>query len=170
MKQAIFITGFNNWGKTRIIRHFFNERQKYYQGGFYRIDGVNAEFTVDTHSNDDWFGQYWIDHINERISNEPKKNLNLFSALCPSMENGNNFVELLSNSLFNRYNKLHVFLIEYKWEHHAKLLTDNIIKKGSNIRNVNFIRINADQNLTSDSERWNAKTNQIMDQLVGIFL
>ena len=169
MKQAVFITGFNNWGKTSIIQHLFDDRIRFFQEWDYRITGVNANFTVETHSNDDFWGQSWSDKVQERLDNESKPDLDLFTALCPTMHDNNNFVELLSNAPFTSYHKLHIFLIEYKWEHHAKLIIDNIVNAGSRIPNVNFITINADQNQTTDDARWNAKTAQILQELTRIF-
>lgn len=168
MKQAIFITGFNNWGKTTIIQELFN-RKKYYPGVAYQIGSVNADFTVESHSNDDYGGQNWINAIQRRINQEPRNNVNLITALCPAMENGNRFTDLLSNPLFSAYSTLHLFLIEYKWEHHAKLIVSNIIQEGKAIPNINFITINADRNKVTDQERWDAKFNQIYQELQQIF-
>ena len=100
MKQAVFITGFNNWGKTSIIQHLFDDRIRFFQEWDYRITGVNANFTVETHSNDDFWGQSWSDKVQERLDNESKPDLDLFTALCPTMHDNNNFVELLSNAPF----------------------------------------------------------------------
>ncbi len=169
MKQAIFITGFNNWGKTTIIQELFNGQSRFYQGHYYLITGVNAEFTVETHSNDDYQGQVWNEKVQERVNNESKKDLNLFTALCPSMENWNNFVDLLSNAPFTSYDKLHVFLIEYKWEHHSKLIIDNIINEGSKLHNVNFTIINSDKNQITEQTRRTAKINNIRQELLRIF-
>ena len=147
----------------------FDDRIRFFQEWDYRITGVNANFTVETHSNDDFWGQSWSDKVQERLDNESKPDLDLFTALCPTMHDNNNFVELLSNAPFTSYHKLHIFLIEYKWEHHAKLIIDNIVNAGSRIPNVNFITINADQNQTTDDARWNAKTAQILQELTRIF-
>ena len=169
MKQAVFITGFNNWGKTSIIQHLFDGRTRFFQGWDYDITGINGNFTVETHSNDDFWGQGWSERVQERISNETKPDLNLFTALCPTLHTNNNFVDLLSDALFTSYDRLHLFLIVYKWEHHAKLMIDNIINAGSRIPRVNFIIINADENLTTDTEKWDAKTAQIFQELTRIF-
>lgn len=171
MRQAFFIAGFNNWGKTTIIEDLFNSRRQYRQGWTYRITGVNFnnEFTVETHSNDDYTGQSWVDHVQERIDNSPDNGENLFTALCPSMESHNNFLTLLSQPTFSTYDRLHIFLIEYKWEHHARLIINNIVNTGRNIPNVNFIVINADQNLTTETQRRGAKVSQIRQELNRIF-
>jgi 2C-methyl-D-erythritol 2,4-cyclodiphosphate synthase len=170
MKQAVFITGFNNWGKSCIIGDLF-DRSHFYHKRTYPIIGVNFEtqFTVETHSNDDWWGQKWIDKIFERIGNSPDNGKNLLTALCPTMHENNNFIYLLSKPPFADYDKLHIFLIEYKFEHHAKLMIDNIITVGQHIPNANFIIINADQNFVNDTERRKAKLGQIRKELNKIF-
>lgn len=169
MKQAVFITGFNNWGKTSLIQHLFDDRQRFFHGASYRIQRVNANFSVETHSNDDYWGQSWANIVQQRITNESQSDLNLFTALCPTMHGNNYFVDLLSNPPFSLYDKLHIFLIEYKWEHHAKLMIDNILNEGRKIPNANFVIINADQNEVTDQARWIAKTNQIEQELMKIF-
>lgn len=168
MKQAIFITGFNNWGKTTIIEDLFNNRKRYYQGKHYKIGGINANFTVETHSNDDYWST-WTQVISERITNEKVSDLNLFTALCPTMHPNNNFIDLLSNQIFQNYDQLHLFLLEYKWEHHAKLMIDNIINSGKTIPKINFLTINADQNLSDTKDRHDAKIKQIKQKLMKIF-
>lgn len=171
MRQATFITGFNNWGKTTIIQSLFNNRHRYYYGARYTINGVNVntEFTVESHSNDDYWGYPWIELLEGRINRSPDNGENLFSALCPTLEDENNFVELLSNRIFQTYDRLNIFLIEYKWEHNAKLIIENIEEQGQLISNVNFIRINADENLNLDGERRNAKLQQIQAELQLLF-
>ncbi len=171
MRQASFITGFNNWGKTSIIQDLFGGRLRYLQGWKYRISDVNfnTEFTVETHSNDDYSGQNWVDIIQERIDNSDNNGENIFVALCPSLEAGNNFITLLSQPTFANYDRLNIFLIEYKWEHHAKLIIENIINSAKHIQNINFIVINADKNLTNDNDRYNAKIDQIKNILNTLY-
>ncbi len=171
MRQAFFITGFNNWGKTTIIQELFNERVKYFYGEKYRMTGVNfnVEFTVETHSNDDYWGQNWINHVQKRIDNSIDNGQNLFTALCPTLHSSNNFITLLTQPIFSTYDRLNIFLIEFKWEHHAKLIIDNVLSVGRQVPNVNFIVINADQNLSDDIQRFNAKILQIKHELNNIF-
>ncbi|HXA02362.1 MAG TPA: hypothetical protein VNW99_10265 [Cytophagaceae bacterium] len=170
MRKAIFITGFNNWGKTTIINELFN-RNRYDYGWPYRIKGVdfNTEFTVEAHSNYDYPGQGWMDQIMRRIDRSLDNGQNLFTALYPTLDNGNNFTNLLQLSPFSTYDRLYIFLIENKWEHHAKLKINNIIQASQDIPNATFITINADQNLISDQDRRNAKINQIRNELNNIF-
>ena len=97
-RQAFFLTGFNNWGKSILIFKLFN-RNRFYFGHTYPINGlnINTKFTVEYHSNDDFWGESWVDQINQRITHAPDNAKNLITALCPTLHEGNNFVELLSN-------------------------------------------------------------------------
>jgi len=171
MKKAIFITGFNNWGKSTIITSLFDDRSRFYYGWTYPINNANFQdkFTVESHSNDDWWGQGWIDRLQERIKNSPDNGQNIFTALCPTMHVNNNFVDLLNKSLFSEY-QLYIFLIEYKFEHHAKLLINNIINAGQGIPQASFIVINADRDLQIEAERLEAKLRQIRQELNKIFI
>lgn len=174
MKQAVFITGFNNWGKSEIIFNLFDGQKRFWKGYLYKMTEINFDvpFTVESHSNDDLIGMRWIEALDIKISRnytEADNDQNLITALCASMEENNNFVELLTQPLFAGFDKLHIFLIENKWEHHARLTINNILQKGRSIPNANFITINADQNLTNDTDRRNAKMNQIRQELNRIF-
>ena len=116
-----------------------------------------ARFTVQSQSNDDLLGVKYVERVIERLDRAPEGDENLFSALCPSMEVNNNFINLLNLHPFTTYERFHIFLIEYKWEHHAKLIIENIIQAGQEIPNVNFIAIDADQRLAIDIQRKEAK-------------
>jgi len=169
MGQAFFITGFNNWGKSTIIRSLFSFNNFRFRRPYnLRPPLDQIDFTVDSHSNDDYWGNSWIDQIQRRIELSPDNGENLFTALCPTLEENNSFVTLLSHQLFSRYERLNLFLIEYKWEHNAKLMIENIIEQGRNIPNINFIRINSDKNMGIDI-RLNAKVQQIQDEMQNIF-
>jgi hypothetical protein len=170
MKQAFFITGFNNWGKTTIIQDLFNRKRFYYNQTYeMEIMDLDIRFTVQSQSNDDLWGQDWADTVLHRISLSPDKGFNLLSALCPSIELTNNFVDLLNGRFFRTYERLNFFLLENKWDHHAKLMTDNIILSAQSLRNANFIVINSDNGLTDDTARYNAKIRQIQEELERLF-
>ncbi|MEI6089385.1 MAG: hypothetical protein WCR42_02945 [bacterium] len=168
MKQAVFIGGFNKWGKTTIIFDLFG-RYRFNYGQIYPISGLNTKFTVETHSNDDFSEQKWLNLVQKRIDTSPDDGQNLFTTLCLTLHKDFNFVDLLNNPPFSNYDKLHIFLIEYKYERHAKLMIDQIISDGQNLHNANFITINADQDFIIDSERRNAKLGQIREKLLEIF-
>ncbi|AYB29448.1 hypothetical protein [Chryseolinea soli] len=173
MKKAILITGFNNWGKTRIINHanLFNGRN-YKWGQTCRINGINSEFIVENHSNDDYVGKNWIKQLQARIKevekNQHNENWNLFTALCPSLENNNNFIHLLNDEMFADYEK-HLFLIKYKWENHAELIIKNIQSKLHLIPNASSYVIDQDANIANPDDRTDAKTLAIYNILRTIF-
>ena len=170
MQQAIFITGFNNWGKTRIISDLFGRRSNFGSGRTYRLTetSVGDPFAVDSHSNDDFLGNRWIDErIQRRMVAVPP--VSLITALCPSIEPGNHFVELLSNPLFSQFEKLHIFLIEHKWEYHAHLDIPEVIKVARTIPTVNIVTINADAGISRVDERHIAKMAQIRREIELIF-
>ena len=170
MRQAIFLTGFNNWGKSSLIFELFGNQTRFWHGYTYGIVGVNftIQFTVQSQSNDD-LGPDYVDKIIERLGGAPDGGDHLFSALCPSLEEGNSFVEILTHDPFTTYDRLHLLLLEFKWEHNARLLINNIVQAGQRIHNAQFHVINADQALTNDDQRWNAKLAQIRGTLNNIF-
>jgi hypothetical protein len=169
MNQAIFITGLNNWGKTRIIQNLFLGQTRFSYGSPYSIPGINAQFTVEPNSNDDYSGNTWVQHIDNRMRAAHPDAQNLFTSLCPSMEEGNHFVDLLRKPVFGDFNVLHLFIIKYKWDHSAKLIIQNIAREVCTLPNVKIIRINADTDETNEELRLQAKLKQINTQLVKIF-
>ena len=74
-KKAIFITGFNNWGKTTIIEKLFNQK-RFYKTKTYAIKDLNIKetFFVETHSNDDYLGERWIDLLTKRTELKEDRN------------------------------------------------------------------------------------------------
>jgi hypothetical protein len=170
MKQAVLITGFNNWGKTWTIEHIFN-RHRFWQYWTYAPanPSLTTRFTVEPHSNDDFHGQDWVNAVQQRIDNSPDGGQNLFSALCPSMEPTNNFINLLSQPTFTNYNIIHLFLLEFKWEHHARLILPDVLSQAATLPNINTIVINADARHTTMANRWTAKINQVMNELSLLF-
>jgi len=169
MNQAIFITGFNNWGKTTIIQNLFSGQTRFSYGHPYSIPGINTQFTVESHSNDDYIGNAWVQRIDDRMRAAHPNAQNLFTALCPSMEKDNRFIDLLKKPVFGDFNILYLFLIEYKWEHHTKLIVQNIAREASKLPAIKVIRINADANEENEELRLKIKLNQINGELVKIF-
>lgn len=141
MRQAFFITGFNNWGKSTIIKDLFSGRSRFYRGVTYPMIGMGTppEFTVQSQSNDDLGCDGWVDRILEKLDVAPDGGENLLSAMCPSLEHRNNFIDFLTRPPFDSYDKLHIFLLEYKWELHARLMIENIMAAGGAIPNVNLL-------------------------------
>lgn len=87
------------------------------------------------------------------------------TALCPSIEESNDFVQLLKDPIFEQYDKLYIFLVKYKYDHHAELLLDNIKSYGKSIPKVEFVVIDADLGISDIRERHTVKMEQIIDEL-----
>lgn len=170
MRQAILITGFSNWGKSTVIYDLFGK--KYYKKDkLHYIDALPAiGFTVETHSNDDYVGENWLWQLDNKIKLSPDKGKNLLSAFCPSLEERNHFPTLLSSPTFKPYSKIHLFLMEYKWEHHAKLLIDNIEASCKGLKNVSIVVINTDKDIADANARTQAKSRKIKEELRRIYL
>src|ERR1041384_1801985 len=81
MRQAFFIVGFNNWGKTTIIRRLFGGRHNFSYGRQFSLQAIpSLDFTVETHSNDDLIGQRWITEITRKMQ-KYQPSYNFFAAL-----------------------------------------------------------------------------------------
>lgn len=168
MRKAIFITGFENWGKTTTICQLF-DRQNFYYGWAYSIDGINARFTIDSHSNDDLGALAWRERIMRRIEQENEPDLHLIAALCPTIHPRNDFRVLLSQAPFDIYDELHILLLEFKFDHHARLMLDNIIRSGQDNPTIHFHVINADAPFSDPLERANARLAQVTHVLESLF-
>src|SRR5258706_3588918 len=166
-KNASFLVGFNNWGKTRSIYDLFG-RSRFYFGRTYNISSVNASFTVLSASNDDYSERTFIQKAQERINRSPDKGKNFFGALCPSREPGNDSRRILETAPFNRY-EIHLMMLKYKWDFHAELKIEAIEQYLSGLSNIRFHVVNADSNLQGDSERGSARESQIILQLGAIY-
>lgn len=168
MRRANFIVGFNSWGKTTIINQLFGQFRFYYHLT-YQLDGLNnpMRFVVQSQSNDD-IGQLLIDRIKIRLNKTKKEKPDIFATLCPSMEQYNDFGQILQDNVFSDFEEINLFLLKYKWEHHAELMIDEIKNSLRGQRRINFITINADNGLPLQ-QRTNAKLTQIRNELTNIY-
>ena len=86
MAKVFLITGFNNWGKTTIIKKLF-QRQRFYRKTTYSssslVDssGKKPNFCVQPHSNDDIGAKNYINNTNHR---KPIKTSIYKTAFCPT--------------------------------------------------------------------------------------
>ncbi|MDT8413420.1 MAG: hypothetical protein RQ875_13230 [Vicingaceae bacterium] len=103
---------------------------------------------MQSQSNDDIidmkiYGSKFVKTLKNRYNNNCN-NYDLFGTMCPSMEQHNNFIDILNDLFFNQFNEINLFLIEYKWECHAKLCINNIINsaKKVNTTKLNIYTIN----------------------------
>ena len=166
MRRANFIVGFNNWGKSTIIFELFGQWRFSYHLT-YRLDNLPARFVVQSVSNDD-IGQDIINKIGIRLNRTKKEKPDVFATLCPSMESWNDFRQVLQDKIFDDFDQINLFLIKYKWEHHAELRTDKIRRSLRGLAKINCIMIEADKGLPL-AQRLNAKMEQIRAELTNIY-
>ena len=127
MQKAILITGFNNWGKTRLIHELFGKK-RFFARKTHTIPSVNETFAVFTYSNDD-FGEIQfkrkLQHVLEVCPNSGE---NLIVAFCPTLEQANDSRRILRSTPLDDYRERHILLLINKWDHQA-ILRANIIRQ-----------------------------------------
>ena len=145
MAKVFLITGFNNWGKTTIIKKLF-QRQRFYRNTTYSssslVDssGKTPNFCVQPHSNDDIGAKNYIDNTKHRRQVKPAY---ILSAFCPTRELSNdpklnNDSREIINELFKN-DDVYIIALEYKWCGHAKLE----LKKINNYLNLGNVFFHA---------------------------
>lgn len=168
MKRAFLLTGFNNWGKTTQIYSLFAQR-RFNKGHTHRIAGVNASFTVESHSNDDFDENRFIRVIEDRLAKSPTGENDLFCAFCPTRQNNNDSKRILSGKPFSRFDEVHLLLLKHKWDFHAELRIKEIQSYLAAISNVQFFSIDADAGRNTDATRSDARDKQIITYLQRIY-
>jgi hypothetical protein len=168
VKRAFLLTGFNNWGKTTQIYSLFAQR-RFNKGYTYQISGVNASFTVESHSNDDWDEKGFIHAIEDRIAKSPKGENDLFRAFCPTRQTKNNSKRILSGKPFSRFDEVHLLLLRYKWDFHAELRIKEIQSYLTKVPNVRVFTVDADAKHTADAARSEARDKQIISYLQSLY-
>lgn len=134
MAKVYLITGFNNWGKTHLIKGLFSTSRfvKHKPASF-----AGHDFCVVPQSNDDLGQAGYIAAYNDRIASLQTNGFSVthvVSAFCPTREPANNSMSIV-NQLFH---KDQVFLIpvEYKWCGHVKLQLKEISSYFSHVQNM----------------------------------
>jgi hypothetical protein len=168
MKRAVLLTGFNNWGKTTHIYNIFGQT-RFYKGGAYSIHGVNASFTVESHSNDDVGEDRFIETVKDKISKAPPKAKDVFCAFCPTREQHNDSQRILTRKPFSSFDEIHLLLLRYKWDFHAELRIKEIKGHLSSVPNVHFFTVDADAAYNIDAQRCKAREMQIVSYLQSIY-
>lgn len=177
---AILVVGFNNWGKTTIINELFN-RSSYYKGKTYSISGVNRNFVVESHSNDDCVGvTKYINLLNNKYNSISNNNSDLFGALCPTIDNNNkpnhnnnDSTTILNDQFFqSNFSAIYLFYLEYKYDFQAKLMINEITNHYKNYYQGSIplmhITIDADANMpgvTNMNARLANKLQQILSYI-----
>lgn len=123
-KCAILFVGFNNWGKTTVIRDVFGGRKRFYKGKAYEPKGcgMGGSYVVMSFSNDDFGEIGYMDAIATAWGSRPPHVNCLVSALCPTKEPNNSACRILNSDFFNKFDEIHAILLRYKWDFHAKLI------------------------------------------------
>ena len=168
MKRAILLTGFNNWGKTTHIYNMFG-RTRFYKGSSYSIPGVNASFTVESHSNDDVGEDRFIETVKDRISKAPQRARDVFCAFCPTREQSNDSRRILNGKPFSSFDEIHLLLLRHKWDFHAELRIKEIEAHLSSVPNVHFFTVDADTANSSDAQHCRARDAQIISYLQSVY-
>ena len=129
MRKVFLLTGFNNWGKSWLIKGLFG-RQVFYKNSLYQIRDhrkpnpfAEYDFFVLQASNDDLGEQGYVDEFNERLmilGDVEKRPDYIVSAFCPTREIWNDSKKIISTLYLN--DEIIMIPIEYKWCDHAKLL------------------------------------------------
>lgn len=119
MRKVFLITGFQNWGKTHLIKALC-KRERFYKEKLYLVEG--HRFCVMPQSNDDLGEDGYIGAYKKRMKSLNGKNI--ISAFCPTKEDINNSRRIIEQL----YSEDEVILIpiEYKWCGHAKLQIEEI--------------------------------------------
>jgi hypothetical protein len=168
MSRAILLTGFNNWGKTHHIYSLFN-RGRFYLGAPYAIPGVNINFTVESHSNDDYNETNFINTLTEKLDRAPPDAKNLFCAFCPSREPNNNSKRILQTNPFTEFDEIHLLLLKQKWDLHAELKVIEIKQHFSGLTNIHYTVVDADASHVTDIQRQSAREAQIVAYLAKLY-
>ena len=168
MKRAFLLTGFNNWGKTTLIYEIFH-RSRFYYGSAYEIPGINNMFTVDSHSNDDVGEEGFIKAIKERLAASPTNGKDIFCTLCPTRDPHNNSLRILQGKPFSLFDEIHILLLKYKWDFHAELRIKDVQNYLSRVSNASFFVIDAGLNQITDTDRFQARNQQIINYLMQIY-
>lgn len=168
MKRAILLTGFNNWGKTTHIYSMFG-RSRFNKGCTYAIPGVNGKFTVESHSNDDFREEPFVEAVEDRIAQSPSDEKDIFCAFCPTREDNNDSRRILQGQPFSSFDEVHLLLLKYKWDFHAELRIQEIRDYLSSVANVQFFVVDADARQTSDAARCQAREHQIVSHLKRLY-
>lgn len=129
MKKVFFLIGFNNWGKSFTIQNIFSYKSFCGKRQSYTIPDENIRIYVQHQSNDDISLVQILKNIYKAIQN---KYDNILIAFCPTKEPKNQSIEIIHLLKKHNYKIYFIFLL-YKWDGHAKLLVDNILKHFSNL-------------------------------------
>ena len=164
-KRAILITGFSNWGKSRIIYTLF-DKKKIYKIKKYKIpnSGIDKDFIVMPYSNDDITNpKKFIIELSERYNNRDN-DIDLLSAFCPTSEDKNNSLKILRKGFFQQFDEIILIYLVDRWDNHASLNIENIKTFYKGMKKLKHIEIIVDNSKSVD-DRLNDKIIKIKEKL-----
>lgn len=137
MRKVFLLTGFNNWGKTWLIKELFYPHKSFRKDTLYNFEEYS--FCVMPQSNDDLGKDRYEKAYRERMGALKKTGVKpkyILSAFCPTKEPRNQSGDIIRNL----YSKDQVVLIpiEYKWCGHAKLQLNEIARHYSAFTNFSI--------------------------------
>jgi len=136
MQKVFLITGFNNWGKTTLLKDIFGTGA-FRKGVAETFAGYS--FLVMPQSNDDLGKLRYEREYRERLRlyatalGTPKY---IAAAFCPTKERRNSSAAII-RGLFPKA-RIEMLLLEYKWCNQAKLLPSEVTSTYATERNVSI--------------------------------
>jgi len=148
MKRAILICGYEDCGKTSILRYLVtgsttqqfklnkNKSRKL------RIGNTEREFIIQQLSNDDPGLEKYLDDISKRWIELGGIVDDLIAAFCPNYNDpDNDGVVILSNRIFNNFDEIHLMLLLNKWQDKDILDVERIKQHFRNIGKLHYHEI-----------------------------
>jgi hypothetical protein len=139
MRTVFLITGFQNWGKTHLIKDAF-DRDRFVFHKLFLCQ--NRLFCVVPQSNDDLGQEGYERRVRQHIDavrKTAKEIEYIASAFCPTKEKNNNSLEIIQN-LYSE-DKVILIPIEYKWCGHAQLRVNEITNTYAGLKNVQVVPV-----------------------------
>ena len=168
-KRAILITGFSNWGKSKIIYTLFGRKRIGKQTPYkIKYSNLEREFIVMPYSNDDINQKRFLKALKERYNDFINSNVDLLSAFCPSSEEKNNSLEILKSDFFSNFDEIILIYLVDRWDNHASLNIEIINNFYKGLKNLKKIEIIID-NSKSVNARLNDKIKIIKDKFENIY-
>jgi len=148
MGKVFLLSGFNNWGKTKLIHALF--KKKYFKSDtlYHYPEAENIGFYVQPNSNDDLSRDKYEEKMRIIINNLQKtgNELNhIFAAFCPTQEEKNNSTDIIK-SLFP-IDHVNILAIKYKWCCQSELIIPKIKYNYAKFTNVKIHILNEKGNI-----------------------
>ncbi len=136
MRKVFLLTGFNNWGKTRLIKDLFN-KERFLKNKLHIYSG--KDFFVLPNSNDDVGEITYKYDYHQRVKTLKNNGITpkyVFSAFCPTKEPNNDSSRIIKDLYAS--DQVYIIPIVYKWCLHAKLEIKDISNYYSSYSNISI--------------------------------